>query len=155
MRILKFILLLALIVWLGGILFFGAVMAPVLFHVLPGPLFGKVVGASLNLLHWIGMGCAVVIGIATIVMSVRLKRRLNARLAALAGMLILTAASRFAITPRMEEIRGSLPQGSDIQQLAPTDPMRMKFDNLHHWSTRLEMGVLLLGLFVVADIARE
>lgn len=155
MRTLRFLILLALIVWLGGILFFGAVVAPTLFHVLPSYLAGMVVGRTLGVLHWIGMGCAVVIAVASIAMRVRSKRPLNARLAALAGMLILTAVSRFAITPRMEEIRASAGRGGDIQQLAENDPLRMQFDRLHHWATRLEMGVLLLGLFVVADIARE
>jgi hypothetical protein len=153
MRILRFLLLLALIVWLGGIIFFGMVMAPTLFHVLPTPLAGLVVSKSLVLLHWIGMGCAVVMAVAMVALRMRSKRPLNARLVMLAGMLILTAVSRFAVTPRMEAIRSSA--GGDLQSLATSDPRRQQFDRLHHWSTGLEMGVLLLGLYLVAEIARE
>ena len=154
MRTLRFILLLALIIWLGGILFFGAVMAPTLFQVLPSHLAGLVVSETLNALHWIGIGCAVVIAVASIVTGLRSKRCLSPRLAALAGMLLLTVASRFGITPRMEQIRESV-TGGEVQRLPDNDPLRVRFDRLHHWSTRLEMGVLVLGLFVVADIARE
>lgn len=153
MRILRFLLLLALIVWLGGILFFGTVMAPTLFHVLPSAMAGLVVSRSLALLHWIGMGCAVVIALATVMLRMRSKRPINMRLTVLAGMLILTAISRFEVTPRMENIRQST--GGDLQSLAKNDPRREQFDRLHHWSTGLEMGVLVLGLFLVAQIASE
>jgi len=153
MRILRFLLLLALIVWLGGILFLGMVMAPTLFHVLPPQMAGLAVSRSLSLLHWIGMGCAVVIAVATVTLRMRSKRPFNTRLAVLAGMLILTAVSRFAVTPRMEDIRSSV--GGDMQTLASSDPRREQFNRLHHWSSGLEMGVLLLGLYLVAEIARE
>ena len=37
----------------------------------------------------------------------------------------------------------------DIDNVAPSDPGRVQFNALHIWSTRLESGVLLLGLVVV------
>jgi len=53
---------LALTLWLGGILFFGAVLAPTAFRVLPTIHdAGLVVGASLASLHHIGLICAALI----------------------------------------------------------------------------------------------
>ena len=49
-------MLLALIVWIGGIVFFAFVEAPTLFSVLPTTkLAGDVVSASLTRLHWMGL----------------------------------------------------------------------------------------------------
>ena len=58
---------LALGVWLGALIFFGAILAPLAFSQLP-PLFGAqgvhaaglIVGGSLVRLHWMGLFCGVV-----------------------------------------------------------------------------------------------
>jgi uncharacterized membrane protein len=57
-------------------------------------------------------------------------------------MLLLTAYSQFSITPRMTYLRF-------VMQLNSPDvpgSQRAEFDRLHAWSTRLEGGVLFLGL---------
>jgi hypothetical protein len=43
----------------------------------------------------------------------------------------------------------------NIDSVAITDTARVQFNALHAWSTRLESGVLLLGLAVVYLIARR
>src|SRR5947209_13119510 len=56
MWFLKFLMLLALIVWIGGIIFFAFVLAPTVFGVLPTTkLAGDVVSATLTKLHWMGI----------------------------------------------------------------------------------------------------
>ena len=60
---------LALGLWLGALVFFGAILAPIAFSQLP-PLFaspaagvhaaGMVVGDSLVRLHWIGLFCGLI-----------------------------------------------------------------------------------------------
>ena len=60
---------LALGVWLGALVFFGAILAPIAFSQLP-PLFpnpasgihaaGMVVGSSLVRLHWMGLVCGLI-----------------------------------------------------------------------------------------------
>jgi hypothetical protein len=67
-------------------------------------------------------------------------------------MLLLTLVSQFGIIPRMDSLRASM---GEIDA-APADlPARVQFDVLHHWSTRLESGVLLLGLVVAYLTARS
>jgi len=46
----------------------------------------------------------------------------------------------------MDALRASI---GEIDSVPPDNPARMQFDALHVWSTRVEGGVLLLGLVVV------
>ena len=52
----------------------------------------------------------------------------------------------------MATLRASMP---DTNSVATTDPVRVQFNALHAWSTRLEGGVLLLGLVVVYLTAQQ
>jgi len=67
-------------------------------------------------------------------------------------MLVLTLISQFGISPKMTALRASMGQ---IDNVAGNDPARLQFNALHVWSTRLEGGVLLLGLIVVYLTARQ
>ena len=150
MSILKFFMLLSLIVWLGGIIFFGAVLAPTVFTVLPTRhLAGSVVSPSLNRLHWMGIVSGIVFLVTSMVYSRVTSGSVHvfaARHVLLIIMLLLTLTSQFAITPKMATLRASI---GDIDNVSPTDPARVQFNALHIWSTRLEMSVLVLGLLVV------
>lgn len=149
-------MLLALIVWIGGIIFFAFVEAPTLFHVLPTTrLAGDVVSVSLAKLHWMGL----ISGIVFLICSVVYNWRKHARVKPFAAshifivlMFVLTSVSQFSITPRMRELRTEI---QTVNNLAGNDSRRLEFDRLHEWSTRLEGGVLLLGLGVVALTARR
>src|SRR5215469_4389436 len=151
MWILRAVMLLALIVWIGGIIFFAFVVAPTLFSVLPAQTAGNVVSPSLSKLHWIGLTAGAVFLICSLVYNWAKHSQLrlfSATHVLVVLMLILTAISQFAITPRMRELREG-PPGLD----APN--ARAEFNRLHIWSTRTEGGVLLLGLVVVIVTARE
>lgn len=145
-------MLLALIVWIGGIIFFAFVMAPTLFTVLPSTrLAGDVVGPVLGNLHRMGL----VSGGLFLLCSLMYNWRRYAQLRVFSAthvlimlMLAVTAISQFGITPRMQELRRS-PDGLQSPQ------GRHDFDRLHVWSTRLEGGVLLCGLGVVILTARR
>ena len=156
MSFLRFTMLLALIVWIGGIIFFAFVMAPTLFTVLPTTkLAGDVVSVSLTKLHWMGLISGLIFLLCSITYDQLTHRQV--KLFALNHifvllMLVLTAVSQFGIAPRMRELRAELPN-----TLTPSssNPNRAEFDDLHAWSTRLEGGVLLLGLGVVLLTARR
>ncbi len=142
--------LLALIVWLGGLIFFGAVMAPVAFHVLPTThLAGSVVGASLRILHIIGMVCAVVL-IATMLLLARTRRALIF-CGITVAMLLLTAYSQFSIIPRMDADRTA---AVEITHDCTTAPCA-DFNRLHPLSERVEEAVMLGGLALVVMLATE
>jgi hypothetical protein len=67
-------------------------------------------------------------------------------------MLALTIISQFGIIPRMDTLRASIGQ---IDSVPSDNPARVQFDALHHWSTRVESGVLLLGLAVAYLTSRS
>ncbi|HMH00548.1 MAG TPA: DUF4149 domain-containing protein, partial [Terriglobales bacterium] len=61
MPLLRYLMLLSLIVWLGGLIFFSFVVAPTVFSVLPTRhLAGSVVSRSLGALHWVGIVSGIV-----------------------------------------------------------------------------------------------
>ena len=156
MWFLRFLMLLALIVWIGGIIFFAFVLAPTLFSVLPTTrLAGKVVNATLGKLHWMGLISGVVFLISSLVHNWQKHAQLRAFSVAhlfVVLMLSFTVVSQFGITPRMQRLRADM-EISDLP--VPLSTQRAEFDRLHAWSTRLEGGVLFLGLGVVVLTARR
>jgi hypothetical protein len=150
MSFLRFLMLLSLVVWLGGLIFFSFVVAPTLFSVLPTRhLAGSVVNRSLGALHWMGLVSGVVFLISSMTharLAIGSAHPLAARHILLYIMLALTLISQFGISPKMASLRASM---GEIDSVPPTHPARVQFNALHVWSTRLEGGVFLLGLIVV------
>jgi hypothetical protein len=152
MSFLRFLMLLALIIWIGGIIFFAFVLAPTLFGVLPTTkMAGDVVNATLTKLHWMGLISGSVFLICSLLYN--WQKYVQLRPFALSHifivlMLAFTMVSQFGITPRMRELRSS-------PSLMESSSGRGEFDHLHAWSTRLEGGVLFLGLGVVLLTARR
>jgi uncharacterized membrane protein len=150
MSLLRFLMLLSLVVWIGGLIFFAFVLAPTAFQVLPNThLAGNVVGRALGKLHWLAMTSGIVFLVCSLLHN-RIAQG-TAQVFALRHILIvfmlaLTLISQFGIIPRMDALRA---QVGDFAAVPLTDPARIQFDALHVWSTRVEGAVLLLGLVVV------
>jgi len=149
-------MLLALIVWLGGLIFLSFVLAPTAFAVIPTRhMAGTVVGRSLGILHWMGIISGLVFLIASLAYS-RLTtgspRPFAARNVLIVLMLVLTLISQFGIMPRMIALRNAMVL---IDSVPLNDPARMEFDGLHAWSVRVESGVLLLALVVTYLTAQQ
>ena len=139
--------LLTLVVWVGGLIFFAFVLAPVAFDKLPNSReAGLVVGAALRVLHAMGLVAGVVYLAASLGES-RVGRRWWLGPALVVTMMALTAASQWGILPRMEVDRAAA--GGDVAVVAVQNPARVDFDRLHRLSERVEGGVLLLGLVAV------
>ena len=151
-------MLLSLVCWIGGLIFFAFVLAPTAFSipaVLPNThLAGNVVGKALGKLHWIAIFSGIVYLASSLIYSRMTDGTAHVfalRHVLLCLMLALTLISQFGIIPRMDVLRASLGEVS----AAPIDsPARVQFDALHVWSTRVEGAVLLLGLVVVYLTAR-
>src|SRR5579863_9995646 len=70
MSFLRFLMVLSLVAWIGGLMFFAFVLAPTAFQVLPNThLAGNVVGRALGKLHWIAMVSGVVFLISSLAYS--------------------------------------------------------------------------------------
>src|ERR1700690_164882 len=155
MSFLRFLVLLSLIVWIGGLIFFP-VVAQTAFSVLPTrQLAGSMVGRSLGILHWMGMISGVVFLASSLLLS-RLStgeaHMFAPRNVLICLMLLLTLISQFGIIPRMDAIRASI---GEIDVAPAALPARIQFDGLHQWSTRIESAVILLGLVAAYLVARS
>lgn len=150
MSFLRFLMLLSLAAWIGGLIFFAFVLAPTAFQVLPNThLAGNLVGRSLGKLHWI----AIVSGVVFLASSLLYSRLTDGtahvfamRHGLICLMLGLTLLSQFWIIPKMDTLRATV---GDFATVPLTDPARVQFDALHVWSTRVEGAVLLLGLVAI------
>ena len=145
--------LLALALWLGGLVAIGALVAPTAFHAarsapalagnLPqqNALAGAVVGGSLRLFNFLSLACAGVLLAASLLLLPSASRRWNG--ACLAITLLLLASTlylTFSLTPAMD--------------LAQAQGRMADFDRMHHGYERLSTLfqlplLLLLTLFTV------
>jgi hypothetical protein len=173
MNFFRYIMSLSLVAWVGGIVFFVS-MTPILFAVLPSRhLAGSVVSPALSRLHWIGMISGVLFlasSWAYSLITAGYARFWTPANVLVLLMLTLTCVSEFGLSPRLAKIRAetpilvsappdstpsdSTPSVSTSTDSAPSE-MRVRFDALHQWSTRIEGGVLLLGLVAVYLVSRE
>jgi uncharacterized membrane protein len=155
---LRFLQLLAMVVWVGGLVFFAFVLAPTAFATFPSVHeAGLIVGASLRVFDLVGIVCGVVFMIATGVLFARAPMRIRGRyemqflLAAV--MVLATAYIHLNILPAMDRDRDRV--AGDITSVPTTHPARVHFDTLHKRSERVEGAVLFIGLAVVFLMSRE
>ena len=150
-------MLLALVVWIGGIILFAFVVAPAVFSgILPTRhLAGEIVTRVLGRLHWMAIVCAIVFLLASLgwnAMARGAARPLAIKHLLIIAMLALTLISQFGVSARMERLRVSI---GEMDSVAASDPSRMEFNRLHNWSTRIEGTVLVLSLLAIFAVARE
>jgi Domain of unknown function (DUF4149) len=150
-------MLLSLVVWLGGLIFFAFVLAPTAFS--PGllptrHLAGAIVGRSLDLLHFMAIASGFVFLISSMLysrMATGHPRPMALRNLLITLMLLLTVISQSAISPKMHAIRAEI---GVIDNVPVDNPLRMEFDRLHAFSEKFEEAVLLLGLVTLYTTAQ-
>jgi uncharacterized membrane protein len=156
MSVLRFFMLLSLVAWVGGIIFFAFVVAPTLFSILPTRhLSGLVVSRCLTALHWIGIisgGVFLIVSLFEAYYSIGSSQLTAARNVLVFAMLVLTLFSQIGISTRMAALKGEM---GEIDNVPVTDARRVEFNRLHQWSTALETVVLILGLAAIFVIARN
>jgi uncharacterized membrane protein len=137
---LRWLYLLALIVWVGEVVFFSFVVAPAMFRTFPTAEAGRAVGAVFPLYYRLGYVCGAVLLLTSVfLLSSAMSRAwwgVGTGLTAI--MLAATLYAGVIIQPRASELR---PQIHD-----PTAPPAAKeeFDRLHRLAVQLN-GVVLLG----------
>lgn len=153
--VLRAVILLLIVLWLGGVMFFPVVAATAFSSLTDTHAAGTIVGKCLRILHYEGLFAGTLIIILLLA-----ARRLRAYVHNVAlpvifalAMLVLTAFSQFWIIPKMEGYR--LVAGGAIDSVPANNPDRVAFNKLHGVSERVEEGVLLAGIVLVALIARE
>jgi len=142
--VVKWLYLVALIVWVGEVVFFSFVTAPGLFRAFPAPDAGRAVGAILPTYYLLGAVCGAVLLLTTVILAgsttARLWWSLNALVVAV--MLAATVYAGLGIQPRAAALRPQLHEPS----AAPT--VKEEFDRLHRQAVTLNSVVLLGGIVV-------
>ncbi len=156
--ILRILRLLTIVVWVGGIVFFAFVLAPVAFRLMSSQhLAGIVVGGTLRVLDIAGLVCGFLFWAATALLWHRSRAaqrpRYQAEIILASIMLLATAHLHTGILPAMEVDRAAA--GGDIEAAPANDPAKIRFEKLHNRSEQVEGTVLLCGLAIVVLLARE
>jgi hypothetical protein len=141
----RFLAILVLALWIGGIFFFGAIMAPTVFHSLPThTLSGNVIFPTLTKLHYLGLACGVIfLGVSFYLRSKQPQSLTLTPLILVAVMMVATCYAQFGLGAKMNGMRLGM---GDIDSISETDTRRVEFNQLHKYSTLLEESIFFLGL---------
>jgi hypothetical protein len=154
--LLRTLLFLALIVWLGAEVFFPVIAAVTFTTLAPDThAAGSIVGQLLRTLHWMGLIAGLV---ALLLLAIAPTWRIYKPHSVLVPMVLLlpmigaTAYSQFGIIPSME--RDRIAAGGAIDNTDTSSPQTIHFNKLHRRSTLVEEIVLLFGIATVVFVAR-
>lgn len=162
MLALRYVYVLALAVWLGGMVVLGAVVAPTTFQVLQASepatgrlLGGAVFGAILSRFHYVAYGAGILTLLALTAMALLGPRPVAfaVRWSIVALMLLVALYSGLVVLRGVDALQqevGGLPSS-----LPAGDARRVRFDELHQLSTRLMMVNILGALALLYWEARE
>jgi hypothetical protein len=162
MAALRYAYLVALVVWLGGLLALGGIAAPAIFtalttaHGMAGrEMAGLAFGSVLRRFHLVAYACAGVMIVTFSMMAVLGPRpvRFALRVAIILGMLAATLYSGLVVSGRVERLRTEI--GGAVAALPDTDPRRTTFGRLHGLSTALLFATALGGLTLLFWEARR
>jgi hypothetical protein len=162
MRFLRYLYVLALVVWLGGMSIAGLVVAPVTFsvleawnpstgRVLAGDVFGAVLARVSTVAYIAGAVMFLVLTIQRL-LGPR-PRSYGIRVAVIAIMLALTFYADQIAAPRIDELQAQVT--GPMNQLPESDQRRIEFDQLHRLSTTLTVAAMLGGLVLIGWETRE
>lgn len=155
MLVLRFVALLALVIWVGGLLALGAVAAPSIFDVLASQpdggrlLSGAIFGEILRRFHLVSYGVGGVL-LATLLLRRVLgpaPRRFAWRAGLVTVMLAATAYGGIVVAGDIDALRRQI--GAAPSSLPEGDARRVRFGRLHGLSTALQLVPLLGGLMLI------
>jgi len=153
--LLRTLLSLSLIVWMGAEIFFP-IVAAITFNTLRPDTHtaGTIVGQLLRILHGMGL-VAGMVALAVLALApawgIYKPRAVLAPMVLLIVMIGATVYSQFGIIPAMERDRQAA--GGAIDTADITNPNTVHFNKLHKRSELVEETVLLLGLATVVLVA--
>jgi uncharacterized membrane protein len=162
MLALRYVYVLALVVWLGGMLILGAIVAPTTFEVLQTSggsqgreLAGAVFGAALARFHYIADGAGALLLLTLGAMRVLGPRPANSGLRAIIVLVMLGVAlySGIVVLRQIDAVQAAA--GGLPSRLPEGDQRRVRFDALHLLSTRLMMFNIAGALVLLYWEARE
>jgi uncharacterized membrane protein len=155
MLALRYVYVLALAVWLGGMILLGAIVAPATFQVLQAAmpdagraLAGDVFGTMLARFHYVAYAAGALLIVTLFAMRLLGPRPhgVGVRVAIVTAMLASALYSGLVVSAQIDAVQqesAGLPS-----RLPETDARRIRFDELHQLSTRL-MLLNIVGAFAL------
>jgi hypothetical protein len=156
MLALRYAGLVALTLWVGGLIVLGAIVAPSIFDVLAARhvvddriLAGAVFGEALRRFHLLSYLCGSIVFLTLVLRGVLGPRPIwfAARLGTAFLMLVAAAYSGLVVSPQIARVQSEI--GGAPSSLPPTDARRITFGRLHAISTGLELVPVLGGLLLL------
>ena len=156
MLVLRYAALLALVVWVGGLVALGAIAAPAIFDVLAarqiadarvvsGAVFGEIL-RRFTLLSYAAGALILLTLVARRILGPR-PHRFAWRFGIAAFMIAVSAYGGMVVASRIETLRASI--GVSPSSLPQGDARRVEFGRLHGISTALQIVPLLGGLLLI------
>jgi hypothetical protein len=128
----------------GSIIYLSFIVAPGAFATLKDrDQAGAMVSYSLSRLHLLGLIAGLLYIVVAFVLVGAMKDLVRPAMLGVVLMIALTAFSQGRVTSRMYALRTQM---VSVEATPKDSPLRVEFDDLHQWSVRLEVAVLLIGI---------
>ena len=159
---LRYLYVVALVLWVGGLVVAGALVAPSVFGVLEAwnesqgrALAGQVFGEVLLRLTWLSYAMGGIMFIALTLHRLLGARpvKYGVRVGIMGVMLVMMMVTGFVLIPQIDAIRAEV-KGA-VAELPDTDPRRSEFNRLHGLSNMLFSITVIGGLALCWWEARE
>jgi uncharacterized membrane protein len=160
--VLRYLYVVALVLWVGGLVVAGALVAPSVFGVLEAwnesqgrALAGQVFGEVLLRLTWLSYAMGGIMFIALTLHRLLGARpvKYGVRVGIMGVMLVMMMVTGFVLIPQIDAIRAEV-KGA-VAELPDTDPRRNEFNRLHGLSNMLFSITAIGGLALCWWEARE
>ena len=161
---LRFATVLAIAIWIGGLLALGTIAAPAIFdvvslrqvpdgRVLSGAIFGEV----LRRFDLVSYACGALVLATLAVRAVLGPRPRRFSLRAGIGVLMLSASmySGMVLSNRIASVQQAIGAGVAPSSLPAGDPRRVEFGRLHGQSTLVQLVPILGGLLLILFELRD
>lgn len=141
---------LALVLWIGGIIFFAAVTAPVIHHsMISKAIIGDIVSKILKRLNAVELTACLTL-LATTFSAFHFSRGHDQPLSYLIlaefTMGLITLFYSYVLAPRMESLREKVPT---LDTLSANNAVRIEYERLHKIYVRLMSFNLALGMILL------
>jgi hypothetical protein len=156
MLALRYLELLALTVWIGGLLVLGTIAAPSAFdvvavrHVADGrALAGAIFGEALRRFHLVSYVCGAIVILTLVARAVLGPRPMRFAIRLGIAVVMLAAAAYSGLVVSTAVARAQAEIGGSPSSLPQGDPRRAAFGRLHAQSTALQLVPILGGLCLI------
>ena len=162
MILLRYLYVVALVLWVGGLIVAGALVAPAVFGVLQAwnetqgrVLAGQVFGDVLIRVTWLSyvMGTIMFVTLTLHRLLGARPLKYGVRVGIMGVMLLMMVATGFWLIPQVNAIQAEV--SGPVSALADTDPRRVEFNRLHGLSNILYSITAIGGLALCWWEARE